>query len=309
MSVSRLLFFFNRDLVFSQNKCTRYAFMAHIRKRGISSLPLSRNLELISKDKIWTVTDYKVSNPSNKPLVVLLSWMMAKRKHVFKFANLYVDRGFDVLSVNITPWQLMWPTKGSHVIANEVVTFLDVNTDCSPLIVHGFSVGGYQWGEVLVRISQDQPRYQHILNRIVGQIWDSAADISEICYGFPMALFPKNQVLQNAMKQYILYHMRTFDKVATCHYVRSSQLFHSNLVKAPALLFLSKTDPVGAEKSNLRLREAWERSGIKVYWQCWDKSPHVGHYMRHRTEYVEKLDTFLKDIGVVHTQNKLQAKL
>lgn len=59
--------------------------------------------------------------------------------------------------------------------------------------------------------------------------------------------------------------MRTFNKVATCHYARSSQIFHSNLVKAPALFLLSKTDPVGAEKSNLRLREDWENLGLKVY--------------------------------------------
>lgn len=41
-------------------------------------------------------------------------------------------------------------------------------------------------------------------------------------------------------------------------------MFHTNLVKAPALFFLSKTDPIGAEKSNLRARESWENMGIKV---------------------------------------------
>lgn len=58
--------------------------------------------------------------------------------------------------------------------------------------------------------------------------------------------------------------MKTFDKVATRHYVRSSQIFHSNPIKAPAQLFLSKIDPVGAVSSNQRLRESWESAGLKV---------------------------------------------
>ncbi|KAF5284582.1 hypothetical protein FQR65_LT02408 [Abscondita terminalis] len=309
MSISRIPIFLTNNLFNVRNKSITCVIMAHINRRAFSSVQVTKNLELITKDKVPGISNFKVGGNFDKPLVILLSWMLAKRKHMIKFADIYMDHGFDVLSINITPWQMLWPRKGSQVIANEVVTFLDVNSRCTPLVVHGFSVGGYQWGEVLVRISQDQPRFQHILDRISGQIWDSAADISEICYGFPMALFPKNLVLQNTMKQYILYHMRTFDKVATRHYVRSSQLFHSNMVKAPALLFLSKTDPVGAEKSNMRLKEDWENSGIKVYWQCWDKSPHVGHYHRHRVEYVEKLENFLNDTGVIPRKNKFQAKL
>lgn len=58
--------------------------------------------------------------------------------------------------------------------------------------------------------------------------------------------------------------MKTFDKVATSHYIRSSQMFHTNLVTAPALFFLSKTDPIGAVASNQRVRESWENMGTQV---------------------------------------------
>lgn len=278
--------------------------------RSLSSLEISKNLELITKDKTTVkVTDLKLSEPQDKPLVVMLSWMLAKRKHVYKFANYYTERGFDVLRVSISPWQLLWPTKGTQVVASDVVKFLDVNKSYAPLLIHGFSVGGYQWGEVLVHVVNNRKRYQHVTDRIIGQVWDSAADITEVWFGFPMAVFPKNMMLQNAMKQYMIYHLKTFDKVATCHYIRSSQLFHSDLVKAPALLLLSKSDPVGAEKSNLRLREDWENLGIKVYWRCWDKSPHVSHFHYHRKEYIEQLDGFLSDLGLIARQEKLKAKL
>jgi len=293
-----------------KNHFPKYGVMGESQTRRLSSLELTKNLELITKDKLSTrVVNLKLSEPQNKPLVVLLSWMLAKRKHIYKFADYYVAQGFDVLRISISPWQLLWPTKGTQVVASQLVKFLDVNKSYAPLLVHGFSVGGYQWGEVLVELASDQKRYQHILDRIAGQVWDSAADITEVWFGFPMAVFPKNLVLQNAMKQYMIYHLKTFDKVATCHYVRSSQLFHTNLVKAPALILLSKSDPVGAEKSNQRLREDWENLGIKVYWQCWDKSPHVAHFQRHRKEYIEKLDGFLSDLRLLKSPLKLQAKL
>lgn len=85
-----------------------------------------------------------------------------------------------------------------------MLKFLDLNRTYTPIVIHGFSVGGYVWGEVLAKIVQEQPKYQHIIDKTVGQIWDSAADITEIPVGFPMAVFPNNHVLQTAFRQYIL---------------------------------------------------------------------------------------------------------
>lgn len=60
------------------------------------------------------------------------------------------------------------------------------------------------WGEALVHIAAERKKYDHILERIVGQVWDSAADVTELSIGVPKAVFPRNEVLQNALKQYIL---------------------------------------------------------------------------------------------------------
>lgn len=57
----------------------------------------------------------RLKTPLDKPLVVLLSWLMAKQKHLKKYAQLYTDQGFDVLTVQITPWQFMWPKQGAQV--------------------------------------------------------------------------------------------------------------------------------------------------------------------------------------------------
>lgn len=47
----------------------------------------------------------------------MLPWLMAKPKHIKKYAQLYIDQGFDVVTVNVTPWQVIWPKKGSQVLA------------------------------------------------------------------------------------------------------------------------------------------------------------------------------------------------
>lgn len=90
--------------------------------RQISTLEVTKNVSLLSKEKKNTkVSNFKLENAEDKPLVVLLSWLMAKKKHIYKYANLYLDFGFDVLNVNISPWQLLWPRKGTQVGACIVV--------------------------------------------------------------------------------------------------------------------------------------------------------------------------------------------
>lgn len=239
----------------------------------------------------------------------MLCWLQARQRDIEKYVRLYIDQGFDVLAVQVTPWQLLWPMKGTQLVALDVVKFLYNNTAFNPLLLHGFSVGGYMWGECNVHMARDMAKYQPLLDRIVGQIWDSAADITEIHVGVPKAMFPKNPTLQNALRKYMLYHMKTFHEPATSHYIRSSQMFHGNLLHSPALFFLSKTDPVGAELSNQRVRENWERNNVQITWKCWDKSPHVGHFRYHRDEYLEYMTDHLRSLNLLAHPERLRAKL
>jgi len=281
-------------------------------KRYLSTQEITKNLLLFSDDRINADKDPKtlrLKNQREKPLVLVLAWLQAKHKHLKKYAELYTNQGYDVLVAQITPWQLLWPVKGTQVVAFDIVKFLNNNESYTPMIIHGFSVGGYLWGECMVHMARDLDKYTPLLNRISAQIWDSAADITEIPVGVPKALFPKNETLENALRSYMLYHLKTFHDVATIHYMRSSQLFHFSLVQAPALFLVSKTDPVGAVDSNQRVREALESKGISVTWKCWDKSPHVGHFTKHREEYIESLFNHLNSANLLRHPEKLRAKL
>lgn len=46
--------------------------------------------------------------------------------------------------------------------------------------------------------------YSSILNRTACQIWDSAADITEIPIGLPKSVFPNNERMQNMLRNYTM---------------------------------------------------------------------------------------------------------
>lgn len=58
--------------------------------------------------------------------------------------------------------------------------------------------------------------------------------------------------------------MKTFHGAVTAHYEVASQRFHLTLLRSPALLLFSKTDPVGNEESNKKVQKSWEKLGLKV---------------------------------------------
>lgn len=81
--------------------------------------------------------------------------------------------------------------------------FLIEHQNYQQIVLHGFSVGGYMWGEILDLIQSDYQKYNNVIERIVGQIWDSLADVTELSIGIPRAIFPKNKMLQNMFQKYL----------------------------------------------------------------------------------------------------------
>lgn len=181
-----------------------------------------------------------------------------------KYIELYIEKGYEVLSAEISPWQLLWPTNGSKLVAKDIVHFLHYNTQFNPLLIHGFSVGGYLYGECLVYMSEDLEKYQPLIDRFVGQIWDSVADFTEIPVGVPKATFPRNPAIRSGLERYMNYHLKTFHESATQHYLKASELYYSGLVACPALHFCSKTDPVGNVTTISKLCDIWREKGIRV---------------------------------------------
>ncbi|XP_030034997.2 uncharacterized protein LOC115450962 isoform X1 [Manduca sexta] len=273
---------------------------------------INKNIQFISNDKVKLKIDpatMKLNQRMNKPLCIIMNWMLAKPNHVMKYANIYLEQDYDVINVSCSPLQLMWPAKGSQVIAADLLKFLESNEDFGPLVVHGFSVGAYVWAELLVHTTHNKARYQPILDRVAAQIWDSPADVYEIPIGLPSAIFPKNKIMQKTLRAYCIFHMNLFHNVATKHYMRATQVYHNTPCRAPGLFLCSLTDPVGAAKRSKHAHDSWVAMGLKCNWKCWEKSPHVQHYLHHPEEYLTALLCHLDDCGLLHKQEKISMRL
>lgn len=88
------------------------------------------------------------------------------------------------------------------MVASDLIDYL-YNCSRQTLFVHGFSVGAYLWGECLVKLNSDLAKYTLLMSKIKGQIWDSAADITETSKGLPQAMFPRNAFLKSTMEKYV----------------------------------------------------------------------------------------------------------
>lgn len=274
--------------------------MLHI--RDFHSRKFSRNVEFFTSSNVPLPKNTMQIAPAlsshERPLTLLFCWLMAKERHIRKYAQLYTNMGIDVLKIRISPFDLLRPTKGSQVAADLVLQYLHSNPSHSPLLVHGLSVGGYVSMEVMNKIKNDMQKHGLLLNRFVGQIWDSAVDIDGIPDGVPRAI-TNNLSLQRNIKKYLLWYLKAQYNTSTIHFKRASALMHENFIQTPSLFFFSENDPVSTPEMNAKVYKKWEAKNFPVYVKCWQDSTHVSHYLRHRKEYEAEVVAFMERIGMI----------
>lgn len=241
---------------------------------------------------------------NEKPLVLMFSWFKANPKHIEKFCSMYTDiLGFDVLLVHVDLKQLLLPNSGSQLIAADVLKFIINNDNYKRILLHGFSVGGYMFGECLVLMNADREKYSLVVNRIKAQVWDSVTGRNEIPVAFGKIFFSKSLVMQRFVKRIFMIVSSLFYEVSTKHYIRSEEYFHSKALQVPALMFYSTTDIIGTKVKNETISNDFEDRTIAVTRKCFENSPHVGHYQRHREEYFECLMKHLASCNLLNKSN------
>ncbi|XP_055943068.1 transmembrane protein 53-like isoform X1 [Argiope bruennichi] len=264
----------------------------HPAVRKMHTQSINRNLQLKSVDEIENVSGKK------KPLAVILAWMLAKESHIEKFRQLYISRGFDVLTVNMAPKDLLFPVSGSQVIAKNVLDYFTLHENYKDIVVHAFSVGGYLMGEMFVQMRKDAEKYKDITSRIRGVVLDSAVDFEGIPTGFPRAV-TKNPITIKVLEWYVSTHLALMYNVATKHYLTSSKNFHNTPLRCPALVFVSEADKVGSPIANQMVIENWQARGVDVKLKCWKDSKHVSHLYKHQDEYISEVDKFLSKLNLL----------
>ncbi|CAH1258990.1 TMEM53 [Branchiostoma lanceolatum] len=253
---------------------------------------VSNNLELRTRQNA-----NKNDCTSTKPLVLIFAWMLAQRKNMQKFENIYLERGCDVMTITIRPPQLLWPKTGSQVIAEKVVDFVQQPQSARrPLLVHAFSVGGYLYSETLLKSLDTSSEAGSMKDRIMGQVFDSLVDFTALPDGLPAAMF-KSPLLRATLRTILKTYMAALYKPVISNYIRAYELFHHNPVPSPVLFLYSKVDEFGSAAVHERIAKMLVKKGDRpVYYKCWDDSPHVQHLRKHPIEYVEIIDSFLSQL-------------
>jgi len=241
-------------------------------------------------------------------LCIVIGWLMSEHKHIMKYAQFYMDQGFDILVVRCSPWQLLWPITGGKVIAKDMLTFMENNPQYKTVFLHAFSVGAYVWGQLLVWHRQQPERYDFIRERIVGQIWDSIVDIEGVTQGIGGALFPNNWLVRNLIEGYVWFHVNMFHDRVMKHYLETRSAYHNSVLRVPTLIYSSESDPVALHAVVEKIADRWEELGTEVFMKTWKNSPHVSHMYRHPEEYRSEMKAFIDKLGLLKYPDKFVVK-
>lgn len=260
----------------------------------------------------YTAPELYFKETTNRPLVVFLSWLMARESHLEKYRQIYFKHGFDVLTVKTSPLELIMPKTGSQIIAKNLLDFLKNKVSTYPnVIVHGFSVGAYQFSEMLVLLERGlygsngsvDASCEIVKNSIKGMIFDSAVDVDGAPYGVSVSLLGETKAA-TMLEVMIRAYMKMLYQPVTKHFYKASGVFRNTPLRCPALLLVSNHDKLGHPRSNELARDRWQELGLDVTWKCWEKSRHVAHFQKYPTEYVEYVEGFLAKLGFVTDVNE-----
>lgn len=252
-----------------------------------------------SKFRFYSSGESRPEPPGgDQALVLLFSWLLAPERHIKKYVDMYRRRGVSVLTVTITPLDLLLPARGSQAITLSLLRLLQENEKYRPLLVHGFSVGAYVFSEAMVHVMKDRRQFDPLLQRFVGQVWDCPVDLNGIPTGFPKAV-TSIPLLQRLLRAFVVVYLRLMHRWATVHYERARVPFFTNTVGVPALLLQSGRDPVSTQEMTRELLRGWRGQGTKVHYKCFEEGAHVSLYWKNPVEYEQVLGEFLEEVQLL----------
>lgn len=255
--------------------------------------------ELASKSKYYgqSFNQAMAATSSERRLVVLLSWLEAKEKHIEKYRQFYLDRGFDVLNVKTSPLDLLLPNVGASKISRDFVRFM-TEKQYSNVVLHGFSVGGYMFGRLLLEVDKlDTEDRRKLLNSIQGLVFDSLVPFEGTCVGVANSI-TSNPLGAKFLEQMLKLYLYLGHEIATKHFLQASDKVWGGPLKCPSLFIMSKDDKISDHRIIQRLASVWNSLGLETDQMVVDKSPHVQIFHKHHNQYVDKVEDFLKRINL-----------
>jgi hypothetical protein len=278
------------------------AFVAILSAQNLSTASTEAKPQRLTKNLSFREAYDSHIDQASRPLVLLYGWLVAKAKHIHKYGDFYLNKGFDVLHIKVQPDQLLWPVRAQAVVHRALEFASEARRQDQPVLVHGFSVGGYLFGETLVKILQNE-QFANVGERLQAQIFDSPVDFDGVPQGVARAVTPV-PALQTAIQATLEAYLKVFDKPVQSHYLRSSAYAAQNKLAVPSLFMYSSADPIGVPAPIEKLIDEWSARGIHVDARDFGDSAHVSHYHQYPVEYITLLNSFLHKVGLIQQQER-----
>ncbi|KAG8440113.1 hypothetical protein GDO86_006052 [Hymenochirus boettgeri] len=258
----------------------------------------SQNIKKFSSS-VFLYTDPSVpwNCRSSRPLLLLLPWLGSKARFYEQYIRLYFKLGFDVLVAESSTSHFLWPQKGLDY-ARELLDLLLTEKELAfrSLYVHGISIGGYMFSQMLVSSSSSHKEHQEMLRKIQGQVYDSlvVGSMETMATGVAQMYFSPG--LRWIVTRGVLLYFALFKAQTADNYEKAIQTFWNNPITCPALFFYCLDDPLSDHTLVDKLLKTWEKQGIQVKSKKWIHSLHAGHLRRHPQEYIETLNEFFHSL-------------
>jgi hypothetical protein len=234
----------------------------------VKPIVIDQNLKLWSLTSIRTMNNLESSeNSRRRKLMVLFAYMLPNEKHLDKYRKIYYDHGFDVLTVQTSPFQFFFPAIGAKKVADHVYEFIDKQGRDQPypdVLVHAFSVGGYQFSEFLNKLyTMTGERGQRMREAIKGTIFDSPCNVDSVPYGLSRTI-AGNTLLARMIEGFVNATRSIFYPLSTKYHREGEQLLIHRPLLCPSLFFASRSDKMADIDVIKQLVQSWSGKGVDV---------------------------------------------
>lgn len=203
---------------------------------------------------------------SNEKLVILFAYMLPKERHIEKYRQLYHEHGFDVLTITTSPLQFFLPVIGAQKIACQLLSYLDNNLNVYPsMLVHAFSVGGYQYSELvnLINSRSKDMTTDTLARSIKATIFDSPCDVDSVPYGLSHTV-AGDTILAKIFQALLNFTRFIFYPVSTKYHTAGANVFINQPLACPSLFFASECDKMANINVIRTVVDTWSSKGVPV---------------------------------------------
>jgi alpha-beta hydrolase superfamily lysophospholipase len=225
-----------------------------------------------------------------------------------KYSRIYTDRGIDVVALLTKPAHVYKPISNGRATVSKIADAL-MSPDGGagrPLLVHGFSAGGFLYGNLLCDLGQRGDEGVALVERIRGLVFDSPVDLNGVPFGLSRAVMNAEGTLPQRLIQGALEAYLSPNGPVRQYYQEASDAMHgsgfggfSSPLPLPSLFLYSDADTVTRTADIQTVMREWTEAGASIDEVTFDGTKHVMHLQSFPDRYEEAVARLLGECGLL----------